>query len=56
MPKTADEGPRGPSALVLDVMLPDKDGFSVARECRLRQKYHPASHALTASRPPREDV
>jgi two-component system, OmpR family, alkaline phosphatase synthesis response regulator PhoP len=41
-------------ALVLDVMLPGKDGFSVARELRLRQNYTPLLMLTARGRP--EDV
>ena len=35
----------GFDALVLDIMLPGKDGFLVARELRRAQNYTPAAHA-----------
>jgi DNA-binding response OmpR family regulator len=41
-------------ALVLDVMLPGKDGFSVARELRTAQNYIPLLMLTARSRP--EDV
>ena len=41
-------------ALVLDVMLPHKDGFSVARELRAAQNYIPVLMLTARSRP--EDV
>ena len=41
-------------ALVLDVMLPGKDGFSVARELRAAQNYIPLLMLTARSRP--EDV
>lgn len=41
-------------ALVLDVMLPGKDGFSVARELRKSQNYTPLLMLTARSRP--EDV
>jgi DNA-binding response OmpR family regulator len=41
-------------ALVLDVMLPSKDGFSVARELRAAQNYIPVLMLTARSRP--EDV
>jgi DNA-binding response OmpR family regulator len=41
-------------ALVLDVMLPSKDGFSVARELRAAQNYIPLLMLTARSRP--EDV
>jgi two-component system, OmpR family, alkaline phosphatase synthesis response regulator PhoP len=41
-------------ALVLDVMLPGKDGFSVARELRAAQNYIPVLMLTARSRP--EDV
>jgi DNA-binding response OmpR family regulator len=41
-------------ALVLDVMLPGKDGFSVARELRQSQNYTPLLMLTARSRP--EDV
>ncbi len=41
-------------ALVLDVMLPGKDGFSVARELRQRQNYTPLLMLTARGRP--EDV
>jgi DNA-binding response OmpR family regulator len=41
-------------ALVLDVMLPGKDGFSVARELRTAQNYIPVLMLTARSRP--EDV
>ncbi|HLJ91283.1 MAG TPA: response regulator transcription factor [Candidatus Angelobacter sp.] len=40
--------------LVLDVMLPDKDGFSVARELRTSQNYVPVLMLTARGRP--EDV
>src|SRR6202021_4309929 len=41
-------------ALVLDIMLPGKDGFSVARELRLKQNYTPLLMLTARGRP--EDV
>src|SRR5205823_10453134 len=41
-------------ALVLDVMLPDKDGFSVARELREAKNYIPLLMLTARGRP--EDV
>ncbi len=41
-------------ALVLDVMLPDKDGFTVARELRASQNYIPLLMLTARGRP--EDV
>ncbi len=53
-PKNGDKAPKEFDAVVLDVMLPGKDGFAVAAELRAAKKFVPILMLTARGRP--EDV